>query len=169
MMRKGIKRQFSSLQQNHKKVKSQHVEPQAVYLMYNNCRQSKTKTYIGCAESINDTILEHNGIIDGGPKLTKKAQGTWKILCILLIPPNNSKKVSPDWLKSHWRTKSRGPKRRVHFGIKLQKKYDLYCFISEEEISSENDAIHMPELIKEFEKQKSRRQAVISEMKRQIT
>jgi len=154
---------------DQKRQKTAHgAESRGVYLMYNNCKNSKTKTYIGCHSDVSKRLLEHNGILSGGPRQTKKAQGHWKFLCILLVPPDVRQSISAEWLKIHWRTKSRGPKRRVQFGLDLAKKYNLYRFIAEAELDSQDEDIRMPELIKQFKEDDEERLAVTQVMKEQM-
>jgi hypothetical protein len=60
-----------------------------VYGLVNECDKSTTHTHIGCTESTNILfrIKQHNGIITGGPSETKRADGYWKLMFYLIIPP----------------------------------------------------------------------------------
>lgn len=137
-----------------------------VYLMYNSCKNSKKKpkTFIGCDSDVLERMLEHNGILGSSSKGTPKAQGSWKLLCILLVPPD----IDAKELQSRWREKSRGPKRRVNFGLGLSRELGLFLFISEEELGPDNQETSMPKLMKLFHQQEKQRRSVIDAMRQEL-
>lgn len=137
----------------------------SLYLLYNDCDDVKTRTYIGCVEDVFARLLQHNGITDGAPRQTRKAQGHWKLLCILLVPPSVRKRVSTKEIKSCWRSKSRGVERRIKQGVELSRKYDLYCFLSESLLKEEE--WNVVDLMKQYSSQNSKRKLVLSIMNKQ--
>lgn len=131
----------------------------SLYLIYNDCKDVKTRTYIGCVEDVMARLLQHNGITEPTPKQTRKAQGHWKLLCILLVPPEVREEVSTKEIKKLWRFKSRGVERRIRRGVQLSKQFNLYCFLSEsllDETSSHGWELN--DLIKEYHEQRPKRQ-----------
>lgn len=60
-----------------------------IYGLVNECDKSTRHTHIGCTESskIIRRIQQHNGLIPGGPPETKRADGYWKLMFYLVVPP----------------------------------------------------------------------------------
>lgn len=137
----------------------------SLYLLYNDCEGVKTRTYIGCVEDVFARLLQHNGITGGSPRQTRKAQGHWKLLCILLIPPVVRAKVSAKEIKKRWRLKSRGVERRIKQGVELSRQYDLYCFLSESVVKS--DSKELKDVVRQYEQQEQTRKILTSIMSSQ--
>ena len=159
------------VQQKNKRKRIEQSDKQqqllSLYLMYNDCDDVKTRTYIGCVEDVFARLLQHNGITEGAPRQTRKAQGHWKLLCILLVPPAVRERISTKEIKQLWRSKSRGVERRIKQGVELSKQYDLYCFLSENLVTTNSDELEIVELLKEYRHQSSTRQLITSMMSSQ--
>ena len=94
-----------------------------LYLICHNRKDIKTHTYIGCVENFINRLHQHNGLENGGPRITKRAAGSWDPVIILKLPKDrtfDSKK-----LKREWKSSSRGLESRIKKGFELALKYNL--------------------------------------------
>ena len=99
-----------------------------LYLIAHTRSDIKTHTYIGCVKDFYSRLQQHNG--QNGPRITKRAAGHWKPIIILKLPGSaeiNSKKI-----KCEWKQSSRGLESRVKKGFFLAQKYNLTCYVTEE-------------------------------------
>ncbi len=97
--------------------------PLYMYLISHDLPQIKTHTYIGCTENFLKRLNQHNGLESGGPRITKRAAGSWKPVIIIKIP-TDSKLKSKD-LKKEWKQSSRGLESRIKRGIEIAVKNNL--------------------------------------------
>ena len=101
--------------------------------------EKKQKTYIGSTVNIDRRIRQHNGIIKGGAKYTRR--GSWTYYCVLYnlnFTKNNV--LSYEWHLKHIKTKLRTKKRRVYalekfLSDKSKTKYDHILFINKKYIN----------------------------------
>lgn len=100
--------------------------PLYLYLISHDRPEIKTHTYIGCTENFLKRLNQHNGLEAGGPRITKRAAGSWEPVLILKI---DKKKVNPKNLKREWKQSSRGLESRVKRGIELAVKHKLHIVI----------------------------------------
>jgi len=96
--------------------------PLYVYLISHNKPEIKTHTYIGCTENFLKRLNQHNGLESGGPRITKRAAGSWKPVIILKI---ENKKIKPKQVKKEWKQSSRGLESRIRKGLELAIKNKL--------------------------------------------
>ena len=100
-----------------------------LYLIAHNVKEIKTHTYIGCVEHFYMRLQQHNGIRSGGPRITKRAAGSWEPLIVLKLP--KERKLNSKKLKNEWKQSSRGLESRVKKGFALARKYNLTCYVTE--------------------------------------
>lgn len=103
--------------------------PLYLYLISHDRKEIKTHTYIGCTENFLKRLNQHNGLEAGGPRITKRAAGSWKpVIIIRLTDELNSKD-----LKKEWKQSSRGLESRVKKGIELAVKHKLKIIMPKNE------------------------------------
>jgi predicted GIY-YIG superfamily endonuclease len=96
-----------------------------LYLISHPRPEIKTHTYIGCTENFLKRLNQHNGLEAGGPRITKRAAGSWEpVLILKLNDEKNSKQ-----LKREWKQSSRGLESRVKRGIEMAVKHTLKIII----------------------------------------
>lgn len=98
-----------------------------LYLISHDRKDIKTHTYIGCVEDFIKRLQQHNGQLNGGPRITKRAAGSWDPVIILKLPSN--RKFKSKVLKKEWKQTSRGLESRIRKGFSLALKYNLTCYI----------------------------------------
>jgi len=98
-----------------------------VYLICHNCSHIKTHTYIGAAYNFRRRLEQHNGSVQGGPRITRKAAGNWEPVFILKLPV--TRKISSKIIKREWKSKSRGLESRIRKGFEIAMNYNLTCYI----------------------------------------
>lgn len=95
-----------------------------IYLICHDNPEIKTHTYIGCTENFLKRLNQHNGLEPGGPRITKRAAGSWKP--ILLLKHDGEKiNISAKLIKKEWKQSSRGIQSRIRRGFELAVKYNL--------------------------------------------
>lgn len=97
--------------------------PLYLYLISHNRPEIKTHTYIGCTENFLKRLNQHNGLEVGGPRITKRAAGSWEPVVIIKIPDNSC--LDSKTLKKEWKQSSRGLESRIKKGIELAVKNKL--------------------------------------------
>lgn len=95
-----------------------------IYLISHNNPNIKTHTYIGCTESFLKRLNQHNGLETGGPRVTKRAAGSW-VPVLILKYDREKHTISSKEIKREWKQSSRGLQSRVQRGIQLAVKYKL--------------------------------------------
>tara|TARA_B110000008_G_C16723783_1_gene465879 strand:+ start:254 stop:694 length:441 start_codon:yes stop_codon:yes gene_type:complete len=95
--------------------------PLYLYLICHHRQDIKTHTYIGCTENFLKRLNQHNGIEPGGPRITKRAAGSWNPVLILRLKPS----VKSKELKKEWKQSSRGLVSRIKKGMELAVKHKL--------------------------------------------
>tara|TARA_B100001027_G_C16211961_1_gene305556 strand:+ start:199 stop:624 length:426 start_codon:yes stop_codon:yes gene_type:complete len=98
-----------------------------IYLICHSKKNIKTHTYIGCVEDFKSRLKQHNGLLSGGPRITKKAAGDWEP--VLLLKVNKEDNVNVKAIKSEWKQSSRGLESRIKKGFLLGSKYKLQVLI----------------------------------------
>jgi hypothetical protein len=58
-----------------------------IYIIVNDCDNFDTHTHIGSVNWAYIRLLQHNGVIQGGPQDTKRASGHWTLAFYMDIPP----------------------------------------------------------------------------------
>lgn len=101
-----------------------------LYLICHDRNDIKTHTYIGCVSDFNSRLAQHNGQIPGGPRITRRAAGSWFPVLILKLPEKRS--FNSKVLKREWKQSSRGLESRVKKGLMLACEYNLSILIQEE-------------------------------------
>ena len=96
--------------------------PLYVYMISHDKPEIKTHTYIGCTENFLKRLNQHNGLESGGPRITKRAAGSWKPVIILKI---EKKDIKPKLIKKEWKQSSRGLESRIRKGLELAIKNNL--------------------------------------------
>jgi hypothetical protein len=102
-------------------------KPLFLYLISHNRKDIKTHTYIGCVEDFVSRLHQHNGQINGGPRITKRAAGSWDPVIVLKLPTDRTFKSKE--IKREWKQTSRGLESRIRKGLSLAKKYNLTCYV----------------------------------------
>lgn len=103
--------------------------PLYLYLISHDRKEIKTHTYIGCTENFLKRLNQHNGLELGGPRITKRAAGSWKPVIIIKVGENMDSKE----LKKEWKQSSRGLESRVKRGIELAVKHKLRIIMPKHE------------------------------------
>lgn len=98
-----------------------------LYLISHDRKDIKTHTYIGCVEDFVSRLHQHNGQINGGPRITRRAAGSWDPVVILKLPKDRTFKSKT--IKREWKQSSRGLESRIRKGLSLALKYKLTCYI----------------------------------------
>ena len=98
-----------------------------LYLIYHTKQEIRTVTYVGAAGHFKKRLAQHNGQLNGGPRLTKRASGFWKPVLFLELDKN--RKVSTKKLKKVWKASSRGLDSRIKKGLLIARQYNLRCYI----------------------------------------
>ena len=98
-----------------------------LYLISHDRKDIKTHTYIGCVEDFVNRLQQHNGIIAGGPRITRRAAGSWSPVIILKLPQHRT--FDAKKLKKEWKQSSRGLESRIKKGFALAIKYNLTVYI----------------------------------------
>ena len=106
----------------HKSMKDLYL-----YLISHDRPDIKTHTYIGCVEDFNSRLQQHNGQLGGGPRITRRAAGSWDPVIILKLP--KGRKFKSKDIKKEWKQTSRGLESRIKKGFKLAIKHNLTCYI----------------------------------------
>lgn len=97
--------------------------PLYMYLISHNLPQIKTHTYIGCTENFLKRLNQHNGLEAGGPRITKRAAGSWKP--VIIIKVGDESKLDTKKLKKEWKQSSRGLESRIKKGIEIAVRHNL--------------------------------------------
>ena len=100
-----------------------------LYLIASSINKNKAHTYIGCTSNFRKRLDQHNGLIHGGPRITKKNNNMWVPLMIVVIP--RSFTISSKQIKHSWKSKSRGIVSRLFTGIKIANRYAFQRFYSD--------------------------------------
>tara|TARA_B100001063_G_scaffold168609_1_gene157784 strand:- start:1582 stop:1995 length:414 start_codon:yes stop_codon:yes gene_type:complete len=103
--------------------------PLYLYLISHGRSDIKTHTYIGCTENFLKRLNQHNGIEPGGPRITKRAAGSWEPVLILRLKPS----VKSKDLKKEWKQSSRGLVSRIKKGLELAVKNKLAVIMPKKE------------------------------------
>lgn len=98
-----------------------------MYLISHNRTDIKTHTYIGCVRDFNKRLQQHNGQLSGGPRVTKRAAGSWDPVIIIKLPKDRT--FDSKQLKKEWKQSSRGIDSRIKKGFAIAYKYKLTCYI----------------------------------------
>ena len=104
--------------------------PLYLYLISHDRPEIKTHTYIGCTENFLKRLNQHNGLESGGPRITKRAAGSWEPVLILKL---ENKSIDSKQIKKEWKQSSRGLESRVKRGIELAVKHKLNIVIPKSE------------------------------------
>jgi hypothetical protein len=102
-------------------------KPLFLYLISHNRKDIKTHTYIGCVEDFVSRLHQHNGQKNGGPRITRRAAGSWDPVIVLKLP--KTRKFNSKSIKREWKQSSRGLESRIRKGLALAMKYNLTCYI----------------------------------------
>ena len=98
-----------------------------LYLISHDRKEIKTHTYIGCVQDFVKRLNQHNGLVSGGPRITKRAAGSWDPVIVLKLPANRTFKSKV--IKRQWKSTSRGLESRIRKGLEIALKYNLTCYI----------------------------------------
>ncbi len=98
-----------------------------LYLIYHEEKHIKTHTYIGCVEDFVNRLNQHNGLVAGGPRITRKAAGSWRPVMLLKLP--KTRKLDSKKMKKEWKQTSRGLESRIRKGFALALKYKLNVYV----------------------------------------
>ncbi len=104
------------------------------YLISHDREDIKTHTYIGCTGNFSKRLLQHNGVLPGGPRMTKRAAGHWKPIIVLKLPADRS--FDSKSFKREWKQSSRGLESRIRKAFSLALKHNLTIYISKENTSN---------------------------------
>jgi hypothetical protein len=115
-----------------------------IYVLANNCESFATHTHIGCVQNVIRRVDQHNGLITGGPSETKRAEGHWKLMFYMILPPyrNYSSKDIKKICKS-----GRGWASRCTKTLELAMTRDLEFRISKD-IFDENSKYYTESIVK---------------------
>ncbi len=99
------------------------------YLISHDKKDIKTHTYIGCTSDFKKRLAQHNGHLNGGPRMTKRAAGHWKPVVVLELAPDRN--FDSKDFKKQWKSSSRGLESRIRKAFELALLYKLKIYISE--------------------------------------
>jgi len=99
-----------------------------LYLISHNKKDIKTHTYIGCAKNFVRRLKQHNAELEGGPRITRRASGSWRPVLVLKLAADRT--FSSKMLKREWKSSSRGLESRIRKGFELAQKYEVPMFLS---------------------------------------
>lgn len=102
-----------------------------LYLISHYKKGIKTHTYIGASGNFIRRLKQHNSETPGGPRLTRRAAGSWIPVMVLELPAG--RKFSSKLLKTEWKSSSRGLESRVRKGFEIAQKYNTKIYISKNE------------------------------------
>jgi predicted GIY-YIG superfamily endonuclease len=91
--------------------------PLYLYLISHDRPEIKTHTYIGCTENFLKRLNQHNGLEAGGPRITKRAAGSWEPVIIIKIQDDST--LNSKDLKKEWKQSSRGLESRIRRGLEI--------------------------------------------------
>jgi len=94
-----------------------------LYLISHDLPEIKTHTYIGCTAQFLKRLNQHNCLEVGGPRITKRAAGSWEPVIIIKIPDDHGLNLKE--LKKEWKQSSRGLESRIRRGIEIAVKNKL--------------------------------------------
>ena len=95
-----------------------------IYLISHNNPNIKTHTYIGCTESFLKRLNQHNGLEPGGPRITRRAAGSW-VPVLILKYDREQHSISSKEIKREWKQSSRGLQSRIQKGFELAVQYKI--------------------------------------------
>lgn len=102
-----------------------------LYLISHDRKDIKTHTYIGCVHDFIKRLQQHNGQLPGGPRITRRAAGSWDPVIVLKLP--NNRKFKSKEIKKQWKQTSRGLESRIRKGFEIAVKYNLTCYIMKQQ------------------------------------
>lgn len=102
-----------------------------LYLISHDRKDIKTHTYIGCVQDFIKRLQQHNGQLPGGPRITRRAAGSWDPVIVLKLP--NNRKFNSKEIKKQWKQTSRGLESRIRKGFEIAAKYNLTCYIMKQQ------------------------------------
>jgi hypothetical protein len=102
-----------------------------LYLISHDRKDIKTHTYIGCVQDFIKRLQQHNGQLPGGPRITRRAAGSWDPVIVLKLP--NDRKFNSKEIKKQWKQTSRGLESRIRKGFEIAVKYNLTCYIMKQQ------------------------------------
>ena len=100
-----------------------------LYLISHNRKDIKTHTYIGCVEDFVNRLNQHNGIVAGGPRVTRRAAGSWGRAG---AEAAERRSFDAKLLKKEWKTSSRGLESRIRKGFALALEHGLTPYIKKD-------------------------------------
>lgn len=169
-VQKRRKKKRKEEEEEEEEVESRDKRVLSLYLIYNDCSDVKTRTYIGCVEDVTARLLQHNGITEANTKSTRKAQGHWKLLCILLVPPQVREEIGTKQIKILLRFGKRGVVRRIRHFVEVGKQLGLFCFLNENLLEEQNSrGWDLSDLIQEYQAQDQERQLFLDFIRKQCT
>mgnify|MGYP003686649343 CR=1 FL=1 len=98
-----------------------------LYLISHDRKDIKTHTYIGCVGDFVKRLQQHNGLVSGGPRITKRAAGSWDPVIVLKLPAD--RKFKSKKIKHQWKSTSRGLESRIRKGFEIAYRHGLTCYI----------------------------------------
>lgn len=105
-------------------------KPYFSYLMVNDCKTTKTHSYVGKDKKPKKKVERHNSGEVRNPRArsTKGAVGHWKLNMVLGPFEDKDKAIS---VRDEWQADCRGIASRRKKGMDLARKYEVTCFDSE--------------------------------------
>jgi predicted GIY-YIG superfamily endonuclease len=105
-----------------------------LYLICHDNPDIKTHTYVGCTENFLKRLNQHNCLESGGPRITRRAAGSWNPVLILQYDKEFHTTSSKN-IKSEWKQSSRGLTSRIKRGFEMAKKYKLPIIMPKNQIA----------------------------------
>ena len=97
-------------------------------MIVNNSDSVTTKTFIDCTTDVEKCLQQHNNAVPGGPRVTRKGAGHWKLALRIVVP--RKRNLANQALVEFWKRNSRKANRRLEFGISMAKSLQLEWFIN---------------------------------------
>ena len=109
-------------------------------MLINNFPDAEKETQLGCARDMVRRLQQYNSqdpveVRVGSTRRTRSAAGHWKILLVIVLPPNSD--VDQQALLDVWNKKYRKVHKRFEFGIRVAAHLGLPVFVDTNLLTSD--------------------------------
>jgi len=100
-----------------------------LYMILHEFAGLNTKTHLSHTLDVHKALLQHNRKLPGGPRLTRRAAGHWKLALVIVLPKHRD--LLHKELVEYWKKSSR-KHCRLEFGIRMARKLKVPWFVNSE-------------------------------------
>ncbi len=136
------------------KRKMSSLQPHVLYMLVNDCPNVTTTTHIGHTTDIFRRLLQHNGKLPGGPRVTRKAAGFWKVALTIVLPQHRD--LGHAELVEFWKRNSRKANRRLEFGIEMARDLQVPWFLNSDLLGHKDITSTIPAVVRRYRRDKAR-------------